>query len=74
MHHMTNDEIRYEQNKILFRGNDSNTKARHVSDEALNELRQLNIEMIKNYMPDMNSEQLKRALRTISNIKLQMSK
>lgn len=71
MHHMTNDTIRREQNKILFRG-DTNTLMRHITKADLEQVRRLDILYLANLAEESDEQTKRRAIRTIYNLRQQI--
>lgn len=61
------------QMKILFRGEDSSVPNRNISSADLYELRCLDIELMKNYMPYLDHKAKERAEQTIRNLEKQLS-
>lgn len=65
-------KIREAQMKILFRGSDSYVMQRNITDNDLDRLRLLNIELLRHHLPSLDENNKSRALRTIQQLKKQM--
>ena len=57
--------------KLLFRGDDLKVPKRQMRASDIHELRSLNIELIKAYIPYMDADEQRRAKQTILNLEAQ---
>jgi hypothetical protein len=62
-----------EEMKILFRGEDSPVTNRNISDKDIKKIRLMDIELINTYMDKQDDNEIRRAKRTIDNIKQQIN-
>jgi hypothetical protein len=72
---MTNspNTIISKQMRILFKGQTSYVKKDHYSEIELRTIRDMDIELLKSYLPHMDEQSKSRALKTIHGLEIQLN-